>query len=68
LNRLENVIICGVCRKTRKNTDIAYVDTHTGVAVCSTCALKISMDLVERDKECLEKIDEFLKNKTENET
>ncbi|MEM2135796.1 MAG: hypothetical protein QXG44_13160 [Candidatus Jordarchaeaceae archaeon] len=67
MSRLENTIVCGVCRKTIKNTDIAYVDAHTGVAVCSSCALRISIDLVERDKRCLEEIDEFLKNKIEDE-
>lgn len=61
LSETENVMVCGVCRNRRRASDIVYVDGDSQVAVCSDCAAKISIHLAEWDKECLEKIGEFLK-------
>ena len=61
MNGTGNMIVCGVCGNKRRITDIVYVDADSGVAVCSGCAARISVDLVEWEKKGLEKIEELFK-------
>ncbi len=61
LSVTENTLVCGFCRNRRRASDIVYVDADSGVAVFSDCAARISVNLVEWEKEGLEKIDEPLK-------
>lgn len=61
MSETENMFVCGVCGNRRRTSDIVYVDEDSHVAVCSGCATRISINLAEWDKECLEKIGEFFK-------
>ena len=54
LSGTENMLVCGVCRNRRRTSDIVYVDADSGVAICSDCAARISVDLVEWEKESLD--------------
>ncbi|MHA1579996.1 MAG: hypothetical protein ACTSUQ_10270 [Candidatus Freyarchaeota archaeon] len=61
MSETKNILICGVCGKKRRVSDIVYVNKDNGVAVCSECAAKISVDLVNWEKKGLDEIDERLK-------
>lgn len=56
-----NMPVCGVCGNRRRISDIVHVDADSGVAVCSGCAARISVDLVEWEKKGLEKIEDLFK-------
>ncbi|MHA1208913.1 MAG: hypothetical protein ACTSSA_08410 [Candidatus Freyarchaeota archaeon] len=63
MSETKNIIICGVCGKRRRISDIVYVNEDSGVAVCSECAAKISIDLVDWERRGLDEIDERLRER-----